>query len=293
MKFKLSKNAKLTLITVSVCVLLTAFVLADALLIPKTYAFVENLSQTKDPGLSAVITDYAYKDENIAISISSIIEEDVVYHVVDIVLSDIQYLKSAFAMDIYGKNVVAPTSEIAENNHAILAFNGDFYGSRDEGLIIRNGILYRDVPRKAPDNRALVIDENGHFLFVTEGVANGESLITKGAIHSFSLGPVLVEDGKVLKIDPRLALSQSARTAIGMIQPLHYLLIIVDGKNDESKGMRLDTLAKLFVRLKAVSAYNLAGASSTLWFNGKIINEPPSGLFLNEPAISDILFVGY
>jgi exopolysaccharide biosynthesis protein len=74
---------------------------------------------------------------------------------------------------------------------------------------------------------------------------------------------------------------------------LHYLLIIVDGKNEDSKGMRLDTLAKLFVRLKAVSAYNLAGGSSTLWFNGKIINEPPSGLFFNEPAISDILFVGY
>jgi exopolysaccharide biosynthesis protein len=290
---KLSKTAKLTLITGSVCMLMTAFVLADALLIPKTYAKVENPSQAKDPGLSSVITDYAYKDEHITISISSIIEEDVVYHVVDITLSDIQYLKSAFAMDIYGKNVVAPTSEIAKNNHAVLAFNGDFYGSRDDGLIIRNGVLYRDIPRKAPDNRALLIDGKGDFLFVTEGVADGQTLVNRGAVHSFSLGPVLVEDGKVMKIDPRLALSQTARTAIGMIQPLHYILIIVDGKSDESNGMRLDTLAKLFVRLKAVSAYNLAGGSSALWFNGKIINDPSTGLFSNEPVISDILFVGY
>jgi hypothetical protein len=133
MKLKLSKNAKLTLFTASVCVLLTTFVLADALLIPKTYAVVESISDTSPSASSAVISDYAYKDENITISISTINDEDVIYHVVDVLLSDVQYLKAAFAKDIYGKNVVEPTSKIAENNHAILAFSGDFYGVRDDG----------------------------------------------------------------------------------------------------------------------------------------------------------------
>ncbi|MDP2813007.1 MAG: phosphodiester glycosidase family protein, partial [Erysipelotrichaceae bacterium] len=70
---------------------------------------------------------------------------------------------------------------------------------------------------------------------------------------------------------------------------------VVDGRSKQSEGMRLDTLAKLFVRLGAVSAYNLdGGGSSTLWYNGKIINQPSvSGLFSDERSISDILFIGY
>jgi exopolysaccharide biosynthesis protein len=294
MKLKLSKNAKLTWITALICIILTTFVLADALLIPRTYAVIENIHGENQSIASAVISDYAYKDENITISISTISEEDVIYHVVDIVLNDIQYLKTAFAKDIYGKNVVEPTFKMAENNQAILAFNGDHYGFRDDGLVIRNSILYRDIPRKAPDNRSLLIDDKGEFLFATEGIVDGESLVNRGVVHGFSFGPVLVENGKALNTDSRLATSQSARTAIGMIEPLHYIVIVVDGKNNESKGMRLDTLAKLFVRLKAVNAYNLSNSSTALWFNGRIVNSPASGgMFSDHRAISDILFVGY
>jgi exopolysaccharide biosynthesis protein len=292
---KVSKTKKLALITGSICMILTTFVLADALVIPKTYIIVENLPRSSNTVVPAVITEYAYKDKDIAISISTITEDDLIYHVADIRISDVQYLKSAFAKDIYGKNVLETTSKIAQKNQAILAFNGDFYGLRDEGLIIRNGILYRDEPRQAPDNRALLIDDKGNFIFVTEGFADGASSVDQGIIHSLSLGPVLVEDGKAMKIDSRLMDAEGPRTAIGMIRPLHYLLIVVDGSSEDSKGMRLDVLAKLFVKLKAVSAYNLSGGgSSTLWFNGKIINNPATiGFFSDERPISDILFVGY
>lgn len=296
MKLKFSKSAKLAMITGSVCILLTAFVLMDAFLLPKTFEIVENSSQKLNkPVNPAVIMEYSYNDENIAILISTVTEDDVVYHIVDIRLSDVQYLQSAFAKDTYGKNVVETTSQIAEKNQAILAFNGDFYGSRDDGLIIRNGVLYRDQPRKAPDNRTLLINDQGEFIFITEGAVDGNSYLDKGAVHSLFFGPVLVEDGKVSKINTSVSKTENPRTAIGMIEPLHYLLIVVDGRSEQSKGMRLDTLAKLFVKLGAVSAFNLAGGgSSTLWFNGKIINQPSVfDLFSDERAISDILFIGY
>lgn len=48
------------------------------------------------------------------------------------------------------------TSQIAENNNAIFAINGDYYGFRDNGLIIRNGTLYRDIVN-SPHNEALAI----------------------------------------------------------------------------------------------------------------------------------------
>jgi exopolysaccharide biosynthesis protein len=296
MKFKLSKATRLMLITGSICILLTAFVLMDAFIIPKTYAIIEKSADDPVlPEITASISEYSYKDNNIYILISTVTEDDVVYHIVDIRLSDVRYLKSAFAKDIYGKNISETTSQMAQDNKAILAFNGDFYGSRDDGLIIRDGILYRDQPRDAPDNRSLLIDGEGNFVFVTEGAALGESYISKGIIHSLSYGPVLVEDGKAVKINTRIAQGENPRTAIGMIEPLHYLIIVVDGRSASSDGMRLDTLAKLFVRLGARSAYNLGGgSSSTLWYNGKIINEPAvNGLFSDERAISDILYIGY
>lgn len=296
MKLKFSKTAKLAMITGSVSILLSAFVLMDAFLLPKTYAIIENSEeQLTPPANPAVIMEYSYNDENIMISISTITEDDVVYHIVDMRLSDVRYLQSAFAKDIYGKNTFETTSKIAKNNQAIIAFNGDFYGSRDDGLIIRNGVLYRDQPRKAPDNRSLLINDQGDFIFVTEGTADGMTYVARGAVHSLSFGPVLVEDGKILKLNTQISKIENPRTAIGMIEPLHYLLIVVDGRSEQSKGMRLDTLAKLFVRLGAVHAYNLdGGGSSTLWYNGKVINQPSVfGLFSDERAISDILFIGY
>ena len=284
------------LISGSLCIGLTAFVLMDAFIIPKTYAIIEkNAEDPVSPSMTPNVSDFSYKDENIAISISTVNEDDVVYHIVDIRLSDVRFLKSAFAKNIYGKNVVETTSQMAKNNMAVLAFNGDFYGNRDDGLIIRDGVFYRDKPREAPDNRSLLINENGEFIFVTEGAIDGESYLSKGIIHSLSFGPVLVEDGKTVKINSQVAKIENPRTAIGMIEPLHYLLIVVDGRSESSIGMRLDSLAKLFVTLGAKSAYNLdGGASSTLWFNGRIINEPSvNGLFSDERAISDILYIGY
>lgn len=296
MKFKLSKTARLMMITGSICMLLTAFVLMDAFIIPKTYEIIEKSAEDPVlPVIAASITDYSYKDENITILISTVNEDNVIYHIVDIKLSDAEFLKSAFAKDIYGRNIGETTSQMAVENKAVLAFNGDFYGSRDDGLIIRNGVLYRDQPRDAPDNRSLLINEEGDFTFVTEGAIEGETYLSKGIVHSLSYGPVLVEDGKTVKINTRVAQTKNPRTAIGIIEPLHYLLIVVDGRSASSEGMRLDTLAKLFVRLGAKSAYNLSGgAVSTLWFNGKIINNPSvNGLFSDERAISDILYIGY
>ncbi|MDP2813425.1 MAG: phosphodiester glycosidase family protein, partial [Erysipelotrichaceae bacterium] len=227
MKFKFSKTAKLAMITVSVCILLSVFVLMDAFLLPKTYEVIENSAEQLSPPVNpAVISEYSYNDENIAISISTITEDNVVYHIVDMRLSDVRYLQSAFAKDIYGKNVFQTTSQIAEKNQAILAINGDFYGSRDDGLIIRNGVFYRDQPRKAPDNRSLLINDQGNFIFVTEGAVDGSSYLEKGALHSLSFGPVLVEDGKVQKLNTQISKIENPRTAIGMIEPLHYLLIV-------------------------------------------------------------------
>ena len=82
--------------------------------------------------------------DNYSITLTEYYQNDTKIYVADVILSSAQYLKTAFANDTYGKNVTATTSTIAENNNAVLAINGDYYGVQENGYVIRNGIVYRD-----------------------------------------------------------------------------------------------------------------------------------------------------
>jgi hypothetical protein len=300
MKQRKIKRKAWVIMTIMMCALFTTYVLADAFLIPKSIIIVDDDRpidtdpKPKEP-MDPIISENGYQDDNIHITIETVKENGVVFYVVDIRLLDIKYLKSAFAKDTYGKNINEVTSSIAKRHEAILAINGDFYGFRDRGLIIRNGVFYRDFPRKAPDNRTLLIDEQGEFSFVIEGSVDGENLIDKGIVQSFSFGPVLVENGQPQPIETNFSKTVNPRTAIGMVEPLHYIIIVVDGRTSISVGMRLETLAKAFVERGVLMAYNLdGGGSSTLWFNGKVLNNPTTdGKWIGERKVSDILYFGY
>jgi len=300
MKLRKIKRKIWVIMTMIMCVFFTTYVLADAFLIPKKLIVVDDDRPIDtDPlpkeDIDPIITDTSYIDENIQINLETVNENGVVFYVVDIKLTHIKYLKSAFAKDTYGKNINEVASSIAKRHGAILAINGDFYGFRDRGLIIRNSVFYRDYPRKAPDNRTLLIDDQGMFSFVVEGSVDGKQLIEQGIVQSFSFGPVLVENGQAQPIVTNFSKTVNPRTAFGMIEPLHYVIIVVDGRTSASVGMRLENLAKEFVKRGVVMAYNLdGGGSSTLWFNGVVINNPTTdGKWIGERKVSDILFFGH
>ena len=79
------------------------------------------------------------------------------------------------------------------------------------------------------------------------------------------------------------------RMAIGMVSPLHYLIIVADGRQPGySEGLSLQTLQKLFVRYGVQTAINLDGGGSTeMWFQGEILNSPAGGY---ERKLSDIIW---
>jgi exopolysaccharide biosynthesis protein len=232
-----------------------------------------------------------------SISIDITTYEGATVYIADIQLSSAQYLRSAFAKDTYGRNIRQYTSDIAESHNAILAINGDYYGYRSSGLVIRNGVLYRDVPRSEPDSRALLIDKNGDFEIFEEGSETGEALIARDIVQGWSFGPVLVNDGKITsaEIAKQNWVSDSGNPRVGIAQvgPLHYLYIVVDGRSTLSKGLNLTQLAQLFIDKGAKIAYNLdGGGSATMWFNGKVINKPTyDGNGVYERGVSDIVYI--
>ena len=236
-----------------------------------------------------------YEDEHISVTVTEYDVNDTTIYVADVQLSSARYLKTAFAEDTFGKNITAATSEIAAAHGAILAVNGDFCGARTTGYVIRNGIVYRDTGDAATD--VLCIYADGHFEITNAGETTAQALADAGVWQAFSFGPALVQDGAVTVSEGEEvghAMASNPRTAIGIIDDLHYVLVVSDGRTDESAGLTLRQLASFMQGLGVTTAYNLdGGGSSTMYWNGQVINEPTtSGRSIKERSVSDIVYIG-
>jgi exopolysaccharide biosynthesis protein len=244
----------------------------------------------------AVLSETSYRDENIEITITEYREYDTSIYVADIVLSSPEYLQTAFAQNAYGRNVTEKTSEIAESAGAILAINGDYYGAQEDGYVLRNGVLYRSTAAAGQED--LVIYADGSFAVINEADITAEELLANGAQQILSFGPALIEDGAVVvseNDEVGKAKTSNPRTAVGLIDDLHYVFVVSDGRTDESAGLSLAQLAEFMKELGVVTAYNLdGGGSSTMYFNGQIINNPTTnGRSIKERSVSDIVYIGY
>lgn len=235
-----------------------------------------------------------YTDENYTIKLSRYTENDTDIYVADITVSSVKYLKTALAENTYGRNITSTTSETAEEHGAVLAINGDYYGSRESGYVIRNGVVYRNT---ASGNDVLCIMADGSFMIVSSSEYTTDELVEMGVWQAFCFGPGLVENGLVtVDSDDEVgrAKASNPRTAIGIIDENHYVFVVSDGRTEESEGLSLLELAEFMQSLGVETAYNLdGGGSSTMYFMGEIVNNPTtSGRKISEREVSDIVYIG-
>ncbi len=251
---------------------------------------------TQIPATEPVVTEDGYEDENIKITVTEYRYLDSNVYVADVLLSYPEYLKTAFARSAYGRNLTEKTSSMAAREGALLAINGDYYGARVKGYVIRGGVLYRDTKNRGADD--LVIYGDGTMKIICEDDVSAEQLLADGAVDVLSFGPGLISDGAVT-VSPNYevtqAMASNPRTAIGQIDELHYLFVVSDGRTSESSGLSLYELACFMSELGAKTAYNLdGGGSSTMIFNGSVINNPTTnGRTISERRVSDIVYIGY
>ena len=239
-------------------------------------------------------SDTTYKTDDTSITLSTYREYDTNIYVAEVELSKNAQIETAFAQNSYGKNVTATTSSMAESSAAILAVNGDYYGARDNGYVIRDGIIYRSSAKA--DQEDLVIYKDGSMKIINESEVSAQELVDNGAITVLSFGPALVEDGKVSvsqNDEVGKAMASNPRTAIAITEDNHYLFIVSDGRTDESEGLSLYELATFAASLGAKTVYNLdGGGSSTMYFNGNVVNNPTTnGWDISERGVSDIVYI--
>ena len=260
-------------------------------------------TESADGTSSATLTNMAtveggtvigeYSDSNTSITLKQYRAYDSNIYVADVTVSDASALKTALANNTYGRNITDTTSNMAEDNNAVLAINGDYYGARQSGYVIRNGNLYRNT---SGNRDALVIKQNGEFEFVSEGETSAEELLQNGAYQVLSFGPVLLKDGEISvgeNDEVGMAMASNPRTAIGYLGNNHYVFVVSDGRTSESAGLSLYELASFMKELGVADAYNLdGGGSSTMVFKGEIINNPTTNGHSNqERSVSDIVYI--
>ena len=235
-----------------------------------------------------------YSDSKSKITVTQYRAYDSNIYVADVEVTDGTSILSAFANNTYGRNITDTTSDMAEENNAVLAINGDYYGARQSGYVIRNGVVYRNQGSNGED---MVISKDGTLSFISESDTTTDSLIQKQAWQVLSFGPVLVENGQIAVTENDevgMAMASNPRTAIGTVAKNHYLFVVSDGRTSESAGLSLYELANFVKSLGATNVYNLdGGGSSTMVFQGEVVNNPTTnGNKISERAVSDILYIG-
>ncbi len=250
----------------------------------------------EEKNIEPVITQTSYSDENIQITIDTIREFDTDIYIAEIIVTDSSFLKTGLAENSFGTNVKEKTSVIAQENNAILAINGDFYGFRDYGYVMRNGYLYRETLTSG-GNEDLVIYQNGNMDIIQELDVSAKTLEEQGAEHIFSFGPGLILGGEIIVDETSQVEREDAsnpRTAIAMIEPNHYIFMVADGRTELSSGLSLEEMAIVLNSYNCEVAYNLdGGGSATMVFMGEVVNNPTTnGKDIKERSVSDIVYIG-
>lgn len=239
-------------------------------------------------GEPAEITKTSYRDADIAISITSLRDEESKsdVYVADIKLASPALLRRGFPLGKW-KGEMRSLKTIAEDSGAILAMTGDYSALLDVGLVVANGKVYRKSENRARDNCLILSD--GRMLTYPRREMIISEVLDDGIWQSFLFGPALLNQGEAITSFDAKIRPANPRSAIGYYAPGHYCFVVVDGRSKANKGMTLTQLSAFMKNLGCQTAYNLDGGQSALmWFNGNIVNDPYHG----GRRLMDIVYIG-
>ena len=174
------------------------------------------------------------------------------------------------------------TSGIAERVGAVAAINaGGFYdangtgtGRQPYGFILHDGkyLLGQDASDEE-ENEFVGFTKNGNLIV---GNYSKAELKEKDVVEGISFGPALIVNGEKMITHGDGGWGVGPRTAIGQRKDGTVLFLVIDGRQPGySVGATLRDIQNIMYEEGAVIAANLdGGSSSTLYYNGKVINKP-------------------
>ncbi|HEX9060512.1 MAG TPA: phosphodiester glycosidase family protein [Clostridia bacterium] len=176
------------------------------------------------------------------------------------------------------------TSAIAKRMNAVAAINaGGFMdigmtgtGGAPMGFIIHDGnVVYNQIKSESEKQDTVAMTRDGMLIVGSHSISQLKSYGVKDGV---SFGPPLIVNGKkTIKDDGGWGLAP--RTAIGQRSDGTILMLVIDGRRFGSVGAYLRDVQDILYDFHAVNAANLDGGSSTtMYYNGNIINKPSDAL---------------
>ena len=255
------------------------------------YSLPIDTSPGPAPNPAGYISGSAYEDETLSVTMESRKVGDSMYHVAWVKIADSSQLRTALAGP-YGTKKTAKTTAIATEHNAVIAINGDYFQYRSGGYEARQGEVLRKTPNTKLD--LLVIDEAGDFhIFKKSNKKELAAFLEEHTpVNAFTFGPALVKDGELQTIYNSYGFSpqdRAPRVGIGQIGPLEYVMVVVDGRQEEySRGITIKKLGEFMGELGCQQAFNLdGGGSATMAFNGMCYNSISDKA---ERNVSDIIY---
>ncbi len=248
--------------------------------------FADHFSDT------VVSTENSYTSPNVSITVHKEVlgsgSSTITYYLADVYIADISLLRTGFAGDTYGKGLRDSLADMDAFYDALLSIAGDYYGNHDDGIVIRNGVVYRST---VTQEDICVLYYDGTMETIAPEDFNIDAVVAKGAWQAWTFGPMLLENGqKTAAFNTSSYLTRShPRTAIGYYEPGHYCFVVIDGRDTGySGGMTLAQMSDLFASLGCRAAYNLdGGRSAVMVYNDEVINQPDGG----GRELSDMVYI--
>lgn len=216
-----------------------------------------------------------YKSGNVNVTITEFREYGSKIYLADIYIKDISCLKSGFAEDTYGKGYSEWPKSIAKRMGSVVTINGDYYGTRDTGNVVRNGVFYRECKKTKLD--VCVIYWDGTMKIVPAAEFDAQTEVSRGAYQVWNFGPSLLDvNGQAIEDFDSRVKAANPRSAIGYFEPGHYCFVVCDGRSSSSKGLSLRNLSKVMAEIGCASAYNLDGGKTAQMVAGSTVISKPS-----------------
>lgn len=201
----------------------------------------------------------------------------------------------------------AKLSSQVQGTGALAAVNGGFFNIREGGSVtyIRaNGVITeKDTAvlwtRNSNMTGAVLIDGNGKVQ-IDSARTNAWYDSNPGYVDVLVTGPLLLLNCVRQSLpSTSLVTVRHPRTVIGIKGRHRIVLLTLDGRTKEARGLNLHELTDLMLSFKCTNAVNLdGGGSTTMWVAGKpfngIVNMPCDNKLFDhegERAVSDILVI--
>lgn len=232
-----------------------------------------------------------YFDDTLLVITWKFVMDDSVYTLSEVKIADPSQFRRFLSDGQYGSGSKYLTSEMAASVNAVVAANGDYYAMRQMGTVVYNSQVMRAEGYRMD---GCFIDSNGDLQFIEVGEITKEKdieqyVIDHGVRFTLAFGPILVEDGKTVKVKNPYRVGEvdipNARAAICQVDSLHYLIALSSPEPPYMSGLTLDKFGQRLQEFGVDKAYNLdGGRSGTLVMNDQLIN------YVYERKISDIIY---